>query len=156
MELCSFLGFNAPVFSIESTLACISYKWDNCSTRTEAAPGEKSLFWVGASKRDLRALPEAVQDHIGIALSVAQFGGRHPSVKPWKGERPGVFEIVSDHRGDTFGAVFTVRFELAIYVLHVFQKKSRQGKKTPQSDIGLISQRLLVAREDYEVRYGKD
>jgi len=100
-------------------------------------------------------LPESVQDWMGIALSVAQFGGWHPSVKPWKGEGPGIFEIVSDYRGDTFRAVFTVRFELAIYVLHVFQKKSRQGKKTARSDVELISWRLRMAREDYEVRYAK-
>jgi phage-related protein len=101
-------------------------------------------------------LPEAVKDQIGIALSVAKFGGTHPSAKPWKGEGPGIFEIVSDHRGDTFRAVFTVRFEHAIYVLHVFQKKSRHGKKTARSDVELISRRLRMAREDYEVRYGKD
>lgn len=124
-------------------------------TRTTSALGEKPLFWVGASKRDLMALPEAVQDQIGIALSVAQFGSRHPSVKPWKSEGPGIFEIVANHRGDTFRAVFTVRFEQAIYVLHVFQKKSRQGKKTPRSDVDLISQRLRMARDDYEVRYAK-
>ena len=100
-------------------------------------------------------LPEAVKDQIGIALSVAQFGGTHPSAKPWKGEGPGIFEIVSDHRGDTFRAVFTVRFEHAIYVLHVFQKKSPHGKKTARSDVELISRRLRMAREDYEVRYGK-
>ncbi len=101
-------------------------------------------------------LPEAVQDHFGIALSVTQFGGKHPSAKPWKGEGPGIFEIVSDHRGDTFRAVFTVRFECAIYVLHVFQKKSRRGKKTAKADVELVTQRLRAAREDYEVRHAED
>ena len=121
-----------------------------------AVPGEKPLFWIGSSKKDLLMLPEAVQDHFGIALSVAQFGGKHPSAKPWKGEGPGIFEIVSDHRGDTFRAVFTVRSECAIYVLHVFQKKSRRGKKTSKADVELIYQRLRLARDDYEVRYAED
>jgi phage-related protein len=65
---------------------------------------------------------EAVKDGIGIALSVAQFGGKHPRAKPWKGEGPGVLEVVEDSRGDTFRAVYTVRFEGAVYIVHAFQK----------------------------------
>jgi phage-related protein len=82
---------------------------------------------VGSSKTDLLEFPEAVKDELGIALSVAQFGGKHPKAKPWKGEGPGVLEIVQDHRGDTYRAVYTVRFERAVYVLHTFQKKSPKG-----------------------------
>jgi phage-related protein len=61
---------------------------------------------------------------------IAQFGGKHPSAKPWRGEGPGVFEIVEDHQGGTYRAVYTVRFRDAIYVLHVFQKKSPSGIRT--------------------------
>src|ERR1700752_1415417 len=68
-------------------------------TRPKSVPGEKPLFWIGSSKDDLLAFPEAVIDEIGTALSVAQFGGKHPSAKPWRGEGPGVFEVVEDHRG---------------------------------------------------------
>ena len=99
--------------------------------------------------------PEAVKDEIGTALSVAQFGGKHPKAKPWKGKGPGVLEIVADHRGDTYRAVYTVKFEHAIYVLHAFQKKSPRGRKTAQSDVELISRRLKMASEDYQARYGK-
>lgn len=60
--------------------------------------------------------------------------------KPWKGEGPGIFEIVEDHRGDTFRAVYTVRFADAVYVLHAFQKKSKAGIKTPQVDVNLIAE----------------
>ena len=102
------------------------------------------------------AFPEAVQDEIGTALSVAQFGGKHPSAKPWRGERPGVFEIVEDHRGDAYRAVYTVRFEGVVYVLHAFQKKSPSGIRTSRSDIELIARRLNEARKNFEVRYGKD
>ena len=102
------------------------------------------------------AFPEAVQDEIGTALSVAQFGGKHPSAKPWRGEGPGVFEIVEDHRGDAYRAVYTVRFEGVVYVLHAFQKKSPSGIRTSRSDIELIARRLNEARKDFEVRYGKD
>ena len=124
-------------------------------TRAKRVPGEKPLFWVGSSKDDLLAFPEAVKDEIGTALSVAQFGGKHPKAKPWKGEGPGVFEIVEDHRGDTYRAIYTVRFESAIYVLHSFQKKSPSGIRTPRKDVGLVGRRLAEARMDFEARYGK-
>src|SRR5213595_4005361 len=75
-------------------------------TRPKRVPGEKPLFWIGPSKDDLLTFPEAVKDQIGTALSVAQFGGKHPHAKPWKGEGPGVFEVVEDHRGDTYRAVY--------------------------------------------------
>jgi phage-related protein len=116
--------------------------------------GEKPLFWVGSSKDDLLAFPEAVIDEIGTALSVVQFGGKHPKAKPWKGQGPGVFEIVEDHRGDTYRTVYTVRFENAAYVLHAFQKKSPSGIKTAKRDVELIGRRLNEARIDYEQRYG--
>src|SRR5258705_991408 len=102
--------------------------------RKRTVPGEKPLFWIGSSKGDLLAFPEAVKDEIGTALSVAQFGGKHPKAKPWKGQGPGVFEMVEDHRGDTYRAIYTVRFQGAIYVLHVFQKKSPSGVKTPRKE----------------------
>ena len=100
------------------------------------------------------AFPEAVKDEIGAALSVAQFGGKHPNVKPWKGEGPGVFEIVEDRRGDAYRAVYTVTFANAVYVLHAFQKKSPRGIKTAKRDVELITQRLKLALEDYGARHG--
>ena len=125
-------------------------------TRQKRAPGEKPLFWTGSSKDDLLEFPEAVIDEIGTALSVAQFGGKHPSAKPWRGEGPGVFEVVEDHRGDTYRAVYTVRLESAVYVLHAFQKKSPSGIKTVRKDVELIGRRLNEAKADYEVRYGRE
>src|SRR3984893_5690312 len=116
--------------------------------------GERPLLWVGSSKADLLRFPEQVKDDIGTALSVAQFGGKHPSAKPWKGLGGGVFEVVEDHRGDTYRAVCTVKFENAVYVLHAFQKKSPSGVATARTDSDLIAKRLRMAREDYEVRYG--
>jgi phage-related protein len=123
--------------------------------RSTKAPGERPLLWVGSSKGDLMKFPEAVRDEIGAALSVAQFGGKHPKAKPWKGEGPGVLEIVEDHRGDTYRAVYTVKFQQAVYALHAFQKKSPRGIKTALSDVELVSRRLKVAAEDYEARYGR-
>jgi phage-related protein len=120
------------------------------------AVGERPLDWVGSSKRDFLAFPEPVKGEMGNALGVAQFGGKHPKAKPWKGQGPGVFEVVEDHDGDTYRAVYTVRFRKRLYVLHAFQKKSPTGVKTAQTDIELVARRLKVARRDYEARYGKD
>ena len=117
--------------------------------------GEKPVAWVGSAKRDFLEFPEPVKGEMGNALGVAQFGGKHPSAKPWKGQGAGVFEIVEDFDGDTYRAVYTVRFREAIYVLHVFQKKSPKGIRTARSDTDLVERRLRVAREDYEARYGK-
>ncbi len=97
-----------------------------------------------------------MQSEIGVALGSAQFGEKHQRAKPWKGEGPGVMEIVSDHRGDTFRAVYTVRFESAVYVLHSFQKKSKTGIKTDQMDREMIARRLSVAERDYKERYGHE
>ena len=119
------------------------------------AHGEQPLYWVGSAKRDLLAFPEAVKDSIGTALSVAQFGGKHPAAKPWKGAGSGTLEVVEDHDGNTYRAVYTVRFRSAVYVLHCFQKKSRRGIQTPKPDVELVSRRLGLARRDYEDRYGK-
>ena len=125
-------------------------------TRPRRVPGEKALYWTGSSREDLLVFPEPVIDEIGTALSVAQFGGKHPSAKPWRGEGPGVFEVVEDHRGDTYRAVYTVQFESAVYVLHAFQKKSPSGIKTTRKDVDRIRRRLQEARTDYEARYGKE
>ena len=116
---------------------------------------EKPLHWVGAAKKDLLAFPEAVVDDFGYALGVVQQGGKPPFAKPWKGEGPGVFELVEDERGDTYRVVYTVRYEKAVYVLHCFQKKSPSGVRTARSDVELIRERLKVARTDYKVRYAK-
>ena len=124
-------------------------------TRPKRVRGEKPLFWIGSSRDDLLGFPETVKDEIGSALSVAQFGGKHPRAKPWRGEGPGVFEIVEDHRGDTYRAVYTVRFERAVYVLHAFQKKSPSGIRTAEKDVDMIKRRLNEARLDFEVRYGE-
>lgn len=84
------------------------------------------------SSLDYLAFPTEVQDEMGYALGLAQLGAKHPKAKHWKGEGPGIFEIVEDHRGDTFRSVYTVRFAEVVYVLHAFQKKSKTGIKTPQ------------------------
>jgi len=116
--------------------------------------GEKPLDWVGSSKRDFLEFPAPVKGEMGNALGIAQFGGKHPAAKPWKGQGTGVFEIVEHHDGNTYRAVYTVRFPEVVYALHAFQKKSPKGIRTARSDVELIERRLKMAQRDYEARYG--
>lgn len=110
----------------------------------------KPVRWVGSTKEDLSDFPEEVRRRVGGALWEAQIGGKAPYAKPLKGFGGGVLEVVDDFDGDTFRAVYTVRFAKAVYVLHAFQKKSRRGVATPRAELDLIDQRLKRAREDYD------
>jgi phage-related protein len=121
----------------------------------ELSTDEKPLDWVGSSKRDFLSFPASVKHEMGNALGVAQFGGKHPSAKPWKGQGPGVFELVENHDENAYRAVYTVRFAEVVYVLHAFQKKSPAGIKTALLDVDLIARRLKIAQQDYEAHYGK-
>jgi phage-related protein len=119
------------------------------------AKGERPLDWVGVSKRDFLQFPEPAKAEMGNALGIAQFGGKHPAAKPWRGQGAGVFEIVEDHDGNAYRAIYTVRFPEVIYVLHAFQKKSPKGIKTARRDVDLVAARLKIAQEDHKERYGK-
>jgi phage-related protein len=102
---------------------------------------------MGDSLAVLREFPEAVREEIGYALYLAQTGGKHLSAKPLKGFASGVLEVVLDHRGDTYRAVYTVRLAGKLYVLHTFQKKSKHGITTPKAQMDLVKQRLRRAME---------
>src|SRR5208282_4022890 len=117
----------------------------------------KPVRWVGPALRDLRSFPREVRIDIGHALFTAQEGKTDPAAKPLKGfGGASVLEIVASHHGNAWRAVYTVRFQDAIYVLHVFQKKSTRGIATPARDIDLIRQRLLEAERDYRERQAQN
>jgi phage-related protein len=108
----------------------------------------KPLEWIGSSKKDLRALPDEVVDVFGYALYLAQIGRKHEQAKPLHGfGSAAVLEVVEDFRANAYRAVYTVRFEARVFVLHVFQKKSKSGIATPKHDIDLIRERLKVATQ---------
>lgn len=110
----------------------------------------KPVAWVGSSYKDFRSFPDPVQDGMGYALFLAQTGKMHGDAKPLKGfGGAGVLEVVEDHQGDTYRAVYTVRFEEAVYVLHAFQKKSKQGRKTPPQEIEMVRRRLKAAEDHH-------
>ena|ERR1039457_5291640 len=110
----------------------------------EAKP-KKSVEWMGDSKRRLGSFPWNAKQTLTYGIYLAETWRRHPDAKPLKGL--GVIEIPCDDGGDTFRAVYTIELDDWVYVLHCFQKKSKQGIRTPRPDIDLIRQRLKEARK---------
>jgi phage-related protein len=145
--LCSktdvFVLFNLTEYTRSGILNCMS-------------PLFKPIEWLANTLDELKDFPDEVQQAVGYALYRAQCGEKHPRVKPLKGfAGASVLEVVQDFDGDTYRAVYTVRFEEIVYVLHVFQKKSKSGVATAKQDIELIEARLKRARkhhEDYKQR----
>jgi phage-related protein len=113
----------------------------------------RPLTWIASSRRDMRALPKEVRRSFGVALFAVQIGETPPAAKPLRGfGGAGVLELVEDDAGGTYRAVYTVRYATAVYVLHVFQKKSKRGRETPQREIDLIRERLKRAEELHRLR----
>jgi phage-related protein len=117
----------------------------------------KPIIWIGSSREDLRSFPQKVRRDIGRALYAAQMGDTDPAAKPMKGfGGASVMEIVGRLFGNTWRAVYTVRFRGVVYVLHAFQKKSKSGIATPKSEIRLIQRRLADAVHDYKERQAQN
>jgi len=113
----------------------------------------KEFRWIASAFDDLAKLPDSVKRVMGYALWLAQQGDKHPDAQPLKGFGGGsVVEVVEDYDGDTYRAVYTVKFKDAVYLLHAFQKKSKRGSRTPQADIHTIKSRLKLAVNDYRER----
>jgi phage-related protein len=112
--------------------------------------GPKPVFWVASSKEDLREFPRRVRRTFGRALFEAQTGGKHPDALPLKRFKgAGVLEVVEDDEGNTYRAIYTVKVAGVVCVLHVFQKKSKSGIKTPAEEIENVRTRLREAEKDY-------
>ena len=112
---------------------------------------KNNVHFVGSSRKDLQALPKGVRAVFGYAILTAELGGTHPDAKPLQGfGGAGVLEVVEDSDGDTYRAVYTVKFGNTVYVLHAFKKKSKVGYKTPPRDLEIITTRLKVAENHYK------
>ena len=117
---------------------------------------KRQLVYLGSSQKDSKKLPRDVQELFAYALDVALKGGQHEDAKPLIGfHGRSIIEVVGDYRGDTYREVYTVHFKEAIYVLHIFQKKSKKGITTPKEDMDLIKQRLKWAETLHKEQYGK-
>ena len=109
---------------------------------------------MGSSRKEIREFPDRIKGELGYGLDLAQAGSKHDRAKPLKGFKgAGVLELVEDFDGDTYRAVYTVKFAEVVYVLHVFQKKSKSGIATPKSDLELIESRLKLAQTHYQENY---
>lgn len=115
----------------------------------------KPITWMGSSRRDLTAMPNAVKKDFGGALHGVQEGRAPEDAKPLKGKLRGAVQLSEDHDGETYRAVYTAELEGVIYVLHCFQKKSKSGIATPRTEIDTIDRRLKDARALHAQRKGK-
>ncbi len=113
-------------------------------------PVLRSLVWMGNSKRKIQGFSEGVQKLMGDELQLIQFGGMPRDAKPFKGVGSGVVEIALRYEGDAYRSVVALQLGDRIYVLHAFQKKSKQGIATPKQDVELIKQRYAEAKERAE------
>lgn len=110
----------------------------------------KRCYFVGPTKKILSAMPAEVKTAVGNSLYLAQTGKEAGNVKALKGfGGRGVLEVVEDFDGNTYRAIYTVRYSTGVYVLHVFQKKSKSGVATPKHEIELIKSRLMTAEAHY-------
>ncbi|WP_208434457.1 type II toxin-antitoxin system RelE/ParE family toxin [Bartonella taylorii] len=108
----------------------------------------KRIIWLGSSLKDIKSLPDLIQQRIGYALYLAQIGDKGENVKVLKGfGSANVLEIIERDIQGTYCAVYTVQYKTSLYVLHCFQKKSTHGIATPKPDINLIKERLKLAEQ---------
>jgi phage-related protein len=110
-------------------------------------PVVRRIVWLGNSKKAIQEFPKGAQKLIGDELQLMQFGGMPRDAKPFRGVGSGVFEIAVRYTTDAYRVVVALQLGENIYVLHAFQKKSKQGISTPQYHIDLIKQRYNQAKE---------
>jgi phage-related protein len=111
----------------------------------------RPVIWLGATRETLRTFPKLARSRIGRSLYAAQVGRKLNYAKPLKGfGGASVLEVVGEFDGNAYRAAYTVRFASAVYVLHVFEKKSKKGISTPRHHIEIIRLRLKQAQREHE------
>jgi phage-related protein len=115
----------------------------------------RQLIYLGSSKKDAEKLPQEIKELFSSALKMALNGETHEDAKPFKYHGSGVFEVVGDYRGNAFREIYTTHYTEVVFVIHIFQKKSKKGSKTPQEEKDLIQKRLKWAEQVYKELYGK-
>lgn len=116
----------------------------------------KPLHWMGKCKKEILGFPDAVRREVGFTLDMAQRGGKAVNAVPLVGfGNAKVLEVVIDDDGDTYRAMYTVKFREAVYALHAFQKKSKKGRTTPKSEMDLVRGRLRLAEQHYKQHYSE-
>ncbi len=110
-------------------------------------PVIRPLVWLGNTKKTIQSFPKGAQKLIGDELQLIQFGGMPKDAKPFKGVGSGVVELSICYASDAYRTAVAVQLGQYIYVLHVFQKKSKRGVATPKPEVDLIRQRYREAEE---------
>ncbi|NGX41732.1 MAG: hypothetical protein K940chlam7_00004 [Chlamydiae bacterium] len=114
----------------------------------------RQIVFLGSTRKDLTKLPADVRDMFSHGLKMASFGENPIDSKPLKGfGGTSVVELIENHKSDTYRAVYTVKFKEALYVLHVFKKKSTKGIATPKKDKELIEKRLKDAKSHHKTNF---
>lgn len=107
----------------------------------------RPISWIKAARRAFEEFPNPVQEQALYALAIAAAGSKSDKAKPFKGVEGGVFEIALRYRGDAFRVIYAVKIHVDVWVIHAFQKKSRTGIETAQTDVDLIRERLKRLKE---------
>ena len=118
-------------------------KYANITTMKNSRP----ISWIKAARKSFEDFPQDVQAEMLSAVTIAAEGGKADCAKPFKGLDGGVFEIVKQHRGDAYRAIYAVKIGTDVWVIHAFQKRSKEGIKTPRMEIDLIRDRLKRLKE---------
>jgi phage-related protein len=107
----------------------------------------RPISWLRGARRAFEDFPAEVRIDAESALTLAARGGKADTAKPFKGVDGGVFGIALKHRGNAYRVIYAVQLGADLWVIDAFQKKSKQGIKTPQMDVDRIKERLKRLRE---------
>jgi phage-related protein len=107
----------------------------------------RPVSWIKAALKEFQDFPEGARSICLAALTIAAEGGKADIAKPMRGVGSGVFEIALPFRGDAFRVIYAVQLADEVWVVHAFQKKSKQGVRTPLREVDLIKDRLKRLKE---------
>lgn len=116
----------------------------------------RKVIYLGSTLKELKKLPPAVKEVFAHGIHLATIGSAHVDSKPLKGfGGRSVVEIIGNGRGETYRAIYTVKYQECIYVLHVFKKKSTKGISMPKKEQKVLEERIKTASAHYKKTYGK-
>lgn len=108
----------------------------------------RPINWIRTTRKKFETFPEAVQDRVATALTIAAEGGKADIAKPLKGLGSGVIEIALQYQTNAYRVVYAVEIAGQLWVIHAFQKKSKRGIKTPKTEMNLVEGRLAKLKEE--------
>jgi phage-related protein len=107
------------------------------------SPRDAAIAWEGDSREVLQSFPEDVRQNFGFELWQLQQGERPSDYRPLPSIGTGVFELRDQDERAWYRVVYLSRINDVIYILHCFEKKSRE---MPRKDFERAKQRLKAVR----------